>query len=154
MPWDDCTTRRCSVSAWGASVVVAETNWNENFWRRFVLMLSSSRWERTICVIRSRLEKRVVMLPSFSYSWTSSEEDLIFIFASTLWSSIMQVYLNWNGTWLLWKIFIQQDTPQRIANLRKETNDGFRRILTSYSLMTLQFNWKLSSSNLQINNTK
>jgi len=52
------------------------------------------------------------------------------------------------------KIFIQQDAPQRIGNPRKATNGGFRRVLTSYSLMMLPFKWKLSSSNLQINNSK
>ena len=118
MPQDDCMTWRCSVSAWGASVVVAETNWNENFWSRFVLMRSSSRWERTICVIRSWLEIRVFMLPSFSYSWTSSEEDPIFIFASTLWSSVMQVYLNWNQTWLLVKKFLYSKTLPRESVIR------------------------------------
>lgn len=165
MPWDDCTTRRHSVSAWGASVVVAETNWNENFWGRFLLMLSSSWWERTVCMISSWLETKKSVYVSFSYSWTSSEGRSYFHFClysvvlnnATLFkqklniTSVKPFYTAlYNSFIFLYKYKNSPETPQGSGNLRKAHNDGFRRISSSYSLMMLWFRWKLYSSNLQI----
>lgn len=56
----------------------------------------------------------------------------------------------YNSLIFLYKYKNSPETPQGSGNLRKACYDGFRRISSSYSLMMLQFRWKLSSSDLQI----
>lgn len=162
MPWDGCTTRRHFVSAWGASVVVAETNWNENFWGKFVLMLSSPWWERTVCVISSWLETKESIYASFlqllmDIIWGRSYFHFC-LFSVVLKNaasfkqksnvtSVKNFYTAlYNSFIFLYKYKNSPETPQRTGNLRKASNDGFRRISSRNS----QFRRKLSSNNLQI----
>lgn len=56
----------------------------------------------------------------------------------------------YNSFIFLYKYKNSPETPQGSGNLRSARNDGFGRISSSYSLMVLEFRWKLSSSDLQI----
>lgn len=56
----------------------------------------------------------------------------------------------YNSFIFLYKYKNSPEIPQGSGNLRKAHNNGFRRISSSYSLVMLQFRWKLSSSKLPI----
>lgn len=127
-------------------------------------MLSSSWWERTVCVARNWLETKKSIYISFlqllmDIIWGRSRFHFcvysVVLNNATLFKQKLNVISLKNFYTALYNSFIflykyknSPETPQRSKNLRKASNDGFRKI--SNSLMMLQFRWKISSSNLQV----